>query len=153
MLETSIEKFNQYYYMKNIQKLAFHLNHVHILGTYHCYNTHRDAFKRHAKFQDVLRRQNYDERVVASFANQIQSEYYGGNISVYIEGITLKHFRTIDTDTETLSHPCPTRHAVFHSILSDNRKQDADTTAAHSKKIIQFLKEIKFINAQCSTIW
>ena len=34
---------------------------------------------------------DYAKRVVASFSHQIQSEYYGGNISVSIEGIPLEH--------------------------------------------------------------
>ena len=42
------------------------------------------AFKRRELFQDVLCRRDYAERVVASFANKIQSEYYGGNISMSI---------------------------------------------------------------------
>ena len=37
----------------------------------------------------------YSERVVASFAHYIQSEYYGGNISVSIKGILLEHFSAI----------------------------------------------------------
>ena len=32
---------------------------------------------------------DYAERLVARFSNQIQSEYFDGNISVSIEGITL----------------------------------------------------------------
>ena len=65
-------------------------------------------------YQDLLCRQDYAERLVTSFANQIQSEYYVANISVYIEGIVLKHF----------SYPQQPRlmseifnlslHAVFH---------------------------------------
>ena len=50
----------------------------------------RTAFKRRELFQDVLCRRDYAERLVASFANQIQSEYYGGNRSVSIEGIALE---------------------------------------------------------------
>ena len=45
----------------------------------------RTAFKLRELFQDVLCRRDYAERVVASFANQIKSEYYGGNRSVAIE--------------------------------------------------------------------
>ena len=52
----------------------------------------RTAFKRRELFQDVLCCRDYAERVVAKFTNQIQSEYYGGNISVSIEGIALEHF-------------------------------------------------------------
>ena len=52
----------------------------------------RTDFKRRELFHDVLCRRYYAERVVASFANQIQSEYYGGNRSMSIEGISLEHF-------------------------------------------------------------
>ena len=84
-------------------------------------------------FQDVLCRRDYAERVVASFANQIQSEYYGGNRSVPIEDIALEHFSAApqaDINSSTLSRP---RHAVFHYFLSDNRKQDAAATTVHNK--------------------
>ena len=50
-----------------------------------------------------------------------------------IEGIELEHFSAApqaDINSSTLS--CP-QHAVFHSFLSDDSKQDSDTTTAHSK--------------------
>ena len=40
----------------------------------------------------MLCRRDYAEKVVASFAHQIQSEYYGSNRSVSIEGIVLEQF-------------------------------------------------------------
>ena len=52
----------------------------------------RTTFKRCELFQDILCRLDYDERVVVSFDNQIQSEYYGVNVSVFIEVIELEHF-------------------------------------------------------------
>ena len=90
---------------------------MHILGTNHCGELRRTAFKRRELFQDVLCHRDYSERVVAIFANQIQSEYYGENRSVLIEGISLEHFSAApqaDINSSTLS--CP-RHAVFHSFL------------------------------------
>ena len=42
--------------------------------------------------QDMLCFIDYSERVVASSAHQIQSEYYGNNRYVSIEGIALYHF-------------------------------------------------------------
>ena len=54
-----------------------------------------NAFKLRESFQDVLCCRDYAERVVASFANQIQSKYYGGNRSVYIEVIALEHFSAL----------------------------------------------------------
>ena len=82
-----IYDFHTSFYIPAIQKLDFHLTHVHILGTNHCGEMRRTAFKRRELFQDFLCRRDYAERVVSNFANKIQSEYYGGNRSVYIEGI------------------------------------------------------------------
>ena len=111
------------------------------------------AFKRHELFQYVLCRRDYAERVVASFANQIQYEYYDGNRSMSIEGIALEHFSAApqaDINSSTLSRP---QHAVFHSFLSDNSKQDAATTTAHSKRLISLLKNKQVLNTSLSTIW
>ena len=55
----------------------------------------RTAFKRCELFQDGLCRCDYAERLVAIFGNQIQSEYYGGTISVSIEGIELENFSAL----------------------------------------------------------
>ena len=117
MMETTISDFNKSFYIPAIQKLAFHLPHVRILGTNHCGELRRTAFKRRELFQDVLCRRDYEERVVASFANQIQSEYHGGNRPVSIEGIASEHFSAApqaDINSSTLSRP---RHAVFHSFF------------------------------------
>ena len=91
-METFIADFHTSFYITAIQKLAFHLPHVNILGNNHCGITCPEEFKRCSSKQYVLCCRDYDERVVASFANQIQSEYYGGNISVSIGGIALEHF-------------------------------------------------------------
>ena len=73
MTETTILYFHTSLYIPAIQKLAFHLPHVRILGTNNCGEIRRTAFKRRELFQDVLRYRDYNERVVASFDNQIQS--------------------------------------------------------------------------------
>ena len=80
MMETTISDFHTSFYIPSIQKLAFHLPHVRILSTNHCGEMQRTAFKQCELFQDVLCRRDYAERVVASFANQIKSKYYVGNI-------------------------------------------------------------------------
>ena len=88
----------------------------------------------------MLCRHDYAERIVASFANQIQSEYYGGNISVSIEVIVLEHFSALpQIEINLPTKPCP-QHAVFHSFLSDDNKQDATTTTAHRNRLIELLK-------------
>ena len=111
-----------------------------MIGTNHCDEMRRTAFKRRELFQDVLCRRDYAERVVASFANKIQSEYYGGNRSVSIEGIALEHFSAAPQEDINSSTITRQRHVVFHSFLSDNSKQDAATNNTHSKQLISFLK-------------
>ena len=120
MMETAISNFHTSFYIPAIQKLSFHLPHVRIHGTNHCGELGRTAFKQRELFQDVLCCRDYAERVVASFSNQIQSEYYGVNRSVSIEGIALDHFSAApqaDINSSTISRP---QHAVFHSFLSDD---------------------------------
>ena len=72
-METTISGFRTSFYIPAIQKLAFHLPHVRILGTNHCGAMQRTAFKHCELLQVVLCRCDYAERVVASFAYQIQS--------------------------------------------------------------------------------
>ena len=70
-----------------------------------------------------------------------------------IEGIALEHVSAAtqaDINSSTLSRP---RHAVFHSFLSDDRKEDAATTTAHSKLFISLLKNKQVLTTSLSTIW
>ena len=140
MMETTIYDSRTSFYIPSIQKLSFHIPHVRIIGTNHCGELRRTAFKRRELFQDILCCRYYDERVVASFDNQIQSEYYGGNISVSIEGIELEHFSAAQHEDINSTTPSHQLHAVFHSFLPDNSKKDAATTTTHSKRLISLLK-------------
>ena len=45
MMETIISKFHTSFYIPEIQKLAFHIPHVQILGTNHCGNSRQTEFK------------------------------------------------------------------------------------------------------------
>ena len=95
MMKRKFSDFCTIFYIASIQKLAFHLPHVRILGTNHSGAMRRTSFKQHELFQDVLCCRDCSERVVASFAHQIQSDYYGGNRSFYIEVIALEHFSAL----------------------------------------------------------
>ena len=95
MMETNISNFHTSFNISAIQKLAFHILHLQILGTNRCDDSRRTAFKRRETFQDVLCCRDYAQMVVAIFPNQIQSEYYATNRSVSIEGIALEHFSAL----------------------------------------------------------
>ena len=71
MMETTISDFHTSFYIPAIQKLAFHLPHVRILGTNHCGELRFTSFKQRGLFQDVLCRRDYGKTVVESSVNQI----------------------------------------------------------------------------------
>ena len=48
-----------------------------------------------------------------------------------IEGIALENFRAFPTSDINSTKPSSQCHALFHSFLSDDNKQDAATTTAH----------------------
>ena len=89
--ETKISGFRTSFYIPSIKKVDFHLPHLRIIGTNYCGEMQRTAFKWRELCLDVLCRRDYAEKAVARFSNQIQSEYYGENISVSIEGIFCLH--------------------------------------------------------------
>ena len=136
IIKTKIYDFHTSLYIPAIQKLAFHLSHVHILVTNHCGEMQHTAFKWCELFQYVLCHCDYAERLVAIFSHQIQPEYYGGNISVSIEGISFEHFSSLPQTNINPTTPSLQRHEVFHSFLSDFRKQDSATTTLKIKSLI-----------------
>ena len=69
-----------------------------------------------------------------------------------IESIELEHFSELtQTEINSSTKTCP-RHSVFH-FFPDDSKQDALTTMAHSKRLIELLKEQKLLTSTLITIW
>ena len=62
------------------------------------------------------------------------------------EGIALEIFSSVLQTNINSTTPSCQRHAVFHSFLSYDRKDDADTTTAHRIFLISLLKYF-FINS------
>ena len=151
MMEKSIADFHTSLYIPEIQEQVFHPPHVRILGTNNYGTTRPEAFKHIIENQYVLWRRDYDERVVDSFANQIQSEYHGNNNSVSIEGNVLEHFSPPTHTKEKETQHARTYHAVFTFFYYI--KKDSSTTTAHRKRIIKILKELNILFDTLSKIW
>ena len=62
-----------------------------------------------------------------------------------IEGIKLEHFSELPQTDMNSTTPSRQHHAVFHSFLSDDTKQDAATNNAHIKHLISLNKEKKYL--------
>ena len=76
MMETTISDFHTSFYIPAIQKLAFHIPHVRILGKNHYCEMRRTAFKRRELFQDVLCRRDYADgavELIFDFGNALKS--------------------------------------------------------------------------------
>ena len=95
-----------------------------------------EAFKFRRRQHCVLCHSDYNEQIASIFAHQIQSEYYGGNRCVSIEGIVLDHFSDSNQARSSLTYEAVSRQAVFFYSLLDDRKQDAATTVTYSKHIM-----------------
>ena len=70
-----------------------------------------------------------------------------------IEGIALENFSASPQEDINSTTPLRPRHAVFHSFLSDDSKQDAATTTAQRKQLISLLKNKQVLTTSLSTIW
>ena len=72
------------------------------------------------------------------FCNQTQSEYYGINQSVSIEGIAVDHVseRQNGSNSNYLSYE---NGSTFHSFMSYDSSQDGETTVSHTKTISMFI--------------
>ena len=64
----------------------------------------------------------------------------------------MQYLLQTQADINSSSLTCP-RRAVFHYFLSDDSKQDAATTTAHSKRLISLLKNKQVLTTSLSTIW
>ena len=73
MMDTSIADFRTSLYIPEMKKIAFQLPHVRIIGNNCCGNTFRKVFTHLRSNQYMLCHCDHAERVVASFAHQIQS--------------------------------------------------------------------------------
>ena len=67
MMEKTISNFHTSFYIPAIQKLAFHIPNLQILGTNHCGDSFQTEFKHRELFQDMFCHRDYSERAVASF--------------------------------------------------------------------------------------
>ena len=90
--ERIIAEFHKNFYKPVIQKLAFHLPHVRMLGTNNCGKMCREYFKARQDKKDVITRRDYAEQLTEKFPVQIQCQHFGGNRSLSMEGVAVQHF-------------------------------------------------------------
>ena len=90
---------------------------MHILVTHHYGKERHEAFKRRIRQYGVLCRSDYVERILSSFAHQIQSEYYGGNRSVFIVVIALENISASNQASLSLTSETVSNKVVFINFI------------------------------------
>ena len=84
---------------------------MNILGTNHVGKTRRDALIRRKDKKDIKLRRDYAERLVAAFKQVIQSEHFGANKTLSMEGVAVEY--VMDGIEDKIL-------GEFHSYLSDD---------------------------------
>ena len=127
LLESSISSFHKDVYIPMLQKFKYHIAIVSILSKNHCKKLRCEAFKENPSW--MLSERDYAERLIKQLDGEIQSDHFGDNASLSIEGCTLQyHIKSESNDT---SQNNGTIKMDFHSHFADYSRQDAATTFEH----------------------
>ena len=126
-MEYTIDKFHTQFYIPALNKYKYHMLLVTLLSKNYCKKMRSEAFANHRTW--LLSERDYAERLVKELDGEIQSDHFGDNPTLSIEGCTLQYHN---------KHYDPRRHPErkkmrldFHSHFADFSKQDAATTFEH----------------------
>ena len=79
---------------------------------------------------DVCIHHDFTEAITLVHQGEIQSNHFGGNATVSIEGYTAHYLDPVSQETKF----------DFHSYLSDDKTQIASTVHCHMTKLVNFLR-------------
>jgi hypothetical protein len=132
----SIGKFMTEFYLLALEQFAYHLETVLLLSQMLTRKARQNAA--------VLTRQDYAERLNAKFNLEIQSDHFGNDRDLSIEGVSV-HLHELMSLVSYLLEANDVSRLVqrieFHSHFSDNSKQDAATTHEHMDHLVNLLFE------------
>ena len=135
-----IGTFHEKYYIPMLKKYRYHYGLVNMLSKKHCYDGRTAAFK--AGSLDIMTRRDYAERLTAKFNQEIQSTHFGQSVTLSMEGCFVE-FVVGNDDVQ----------AHFHSHMADKSNQDAASTHAHMRVLLELLISQEKIIPGKSTIW
>ena len=127
--------FTKTFYIKQIEKLAYHLSYYKILGKHHVAEVRHKAFE--STPGDIITRSDYAERFGFDTGGQIQNEFFDNNRSLSMEGFCLDCFIKQGNVSSFYDnggggvHQSNDTIREFFLHLSDSKLQNAATTTAH----------------------
>ena len=139
-IKLKIGDFHKDFFIKQIEKLAYHRSYYKIIGKHHV------ADVRHIAFESTLgyisTRSDYKERFGFDTDVQIQNELFDNNRSLSMEGYCLYCFIKQGNVSSFYDngggdfHQSNDTIREFHLHLSDSKLQNAATTTAHLQTLL-----------------
>ena len=127
MVESPINEFHQKVYIPTLKKFKLHHALVVMLGKNYCKEMRTRAFLTNDNW--FLSEMDYAERLQKELNGEIQSDHFGENSTLSIEGCTLQYHQPQPDTNKEVNPLNPVMD--FHSHMSDYSRQDAATTFEH----------------------
>ena len=137
-VDATIDKFHSEVYVPMLKKYRYHMGLVTILSKNHCKKSRYEAFCNNRNW--FFSERDYAERLVKQLDGEIQSDHFGDNPSLSIEGCTLQYHMDPNANLDGNNHS--QLPFDFHSHFSDYSKQDAATTFEHFCAMFKLHEEV-----------
>ena len=134
-MQWKIGDFNNEFYIKKIEKLAYHRSYYIILGKHHVADVRHKVFE--STTGDISTRSDYAERFGFDPDGQIQNEFFDNNRSLSMEGRCLDFFIKQGNVSSFYDNSGGDVHQSndiireFHLYFSDSKLKNSATTRAH----------------------
>ena len=128
LMKTDISSFHDDVYVPAMNKYKYHIFLVSILSKNYCKKMRYEAFEDNSHW--LFSERDYAERLTKELDAEIQSDHFGDNQTLSIEGVTLQlHNKLYDGNPNKIESKY---RLDFHSHLADFSKQDAATCFEHT---------------------
>ena len=140
-MQRKIGDFHKDFYIKQIQKLAYHRSYYKILGKHHVDEVRHKVFE--STPGDISTWSDYAERFGFDPDGQIQNEFFDNNRSLSMEGCCLDRFikqGNVSSFYDNVGgnvHQSNDTIREFHLHFSDSKLQNAATTTAHPHILLE----------------
>ena len=133
LMESSIDDFHKQTYIPMLKQYRYHIALVSILSKNHCRKTRYEAYCQNCNC--FFTERDYAERLTRQLDGEIQSDHFGDNPSLSIEGCTLQYHQ--ESSPSGIDNHQKYSLFDFHSHFADYSRQDASTTFEHMCSMFQ----------------
>ena len=127
MINTSISMFHKNVYLPYLRKYKYHSALVTLLSKNYCKKMRTESFQKNTNW--LISEMDYAERLAKQLDGEIQSDHFGDNATLSIEGCTLQYHEKLSNYRRPAQRS--KIYLDFHSHFADYSRQDAATTFEH----------------------